>query len=269
MASSVVFRAVALLLVAVSMALAQVTPSVSTDPLGGSTFTTPVYSPSQTFTPVTTYATAASRTPTTIGGATGPSPATGSYAFTYDAPISTVTNTPLDNVLSSVAANGEPTDYTRPFQPNPPLSHLPSPIDTLPPLSPFSIDLAVSSSRQDLQPHTYHFLPLSLPLSLGVLSLARSLALHLFVLAYYPTSSPFPVLVFLQTSPETASLTRTLSSESQKRFLLCFLRMEKSVIHVPISCLMELSKGESHSSKSKVHSPARACPFPAAKDEAI
>ncbi|UZJ53896.1 hypothetical protein CBS101457_003216 [Exobasidium rhododendri] len=118
MFSTLIVRGVLLSFLAVSAVLAQVTPSISTDPLAGSTFTTPFYSPSATFTYTSTFPSAASKTLVTISGTAGPSPATGSYAFTYSAPVVSQTATPLSSLYSSLAAAGEPTAFTSAFQPD-------------------------------------------------------------------------------------------------------------------------------------------------------
>ncbi|CEH15004.1 hypothetical protein CBOM_02810 [Ceraceosorus bombacis] len=105
-------------LAGMTAAAAQVTPSVSTDPLNGSSFATnPVTLPA-TFTPVTTFESAGSRTPTTISGI-GPSPTSAPYTFVYSAPVSSLTGTGLSNLFSSLAANGQPTQFTAAFQPDP------------------------------------------------------------------------------------------------------------------------------------------------------
>ena len=108
--------ALAIFLVAASVAFAQVVPSVSTDPLNGSTFSTPFYTPPVTYTITTTFPSAGPTTQTVISGSAGPSPATGSYAFTYNKPLSSLSG--LDNpaLSSSLLANGLPVVYTNAFQ---------------------------------------------------------------------------------------------------------------------------------------------------------
>ncbi|CAO1629805.1 unnamed protein product [Sympodiomycopsis kandeliae] len=109
---------VALSLSSVTLTTAQVVPTSSIDPLNGSSFSTPVFTPQQTFTPATTYNSAGSRTPTSINGP-GPSITPASYTFSYDEPLSSVQGTPLSNLYSSLAANGTPTAATDPLFPDP------------------------------------------------------------------------------------------------------------------------------------------------------
>ncbi|CAO1631861.1 unnamed protein product [Jaminaea pallidilutea] len=109
---------VIVLLAALSQSEAQVTQPTSIDPLMGTTFSTPVFTPASTFTPTSTFNMAGSRTPTAISGP-GPSVTTPSYTFSYDNVLSTVPGTPLSNVYSSLAANGTPTAQTNGLAPDP------------------------------------------------------------------------------------------------------------------------------------------------------
>lgn len=94
----------------------------STDPLNGSTFSTPVFSVSPTFTPVTTFARATGGNPTTVGGP-GPSPDTSSYVFSYTAPTATVAALNPSQVYASLASSGYNTaSDAKGLAPNP--SHL-------------------------------------------------------------------------------------------------------------------------------------------------
>lgn len=110
--------AFALLAVAASLSMAQVVPSSSIDPLNGSTFSTPFFSVSPTYTITSTFPSAGSTTPTAVSGTAGPSPATGSYVYSYAAPVSSLSGVVPSSLFSSLAANGLPTVYTAAFQPN-------------------------------------------------------------------------------------------------------------------------------------------------------
>ncbi|PWO01326.1 hypothetical protein FA09DRAFT_335943 [Tilletiopsis washingtonensis] len=98
---------------------AQVTPTSSIDPLNGTPFSTPRVVPEQTFTPTTTYESAGSRTPTVVAGSVGPSALTDAYTFSYNAPVSSLTGTGVSNLLSSLAAKGQPTTQGAALAPNP------------------------------------------------------------------------------------------------------------------------------------------------------
>ncbi|PWY98497.1 hypothetical protein BCV70DRAFT_33097 [Testicularia cyperi] len=80
--------------------------SSSTDPLNGSSFVTPVYTVSNTFTPITTFPQASGGVQTVIGGP-GPSPATSSYAYTYTVPTATLPATTASQVFASLASSGQ------------------------------------------------------------------------------------------------------------------------------------------------------------------
>lgn len=97
---------VCLTVVATLLLLAFQTSAQSIDPLNGSTFSTPVFSVSPTFTPVTTFARATGGNPTTVGGP-GPSPATSSYVFSYTAPTATVPALNPTQVYASLASAGQ------------------------------------------------------------------------------------------------------------------------------------------------------------------
>lgn len=94
------------------------TPSVSTDPLGGQVFTTPVFDPPVTYTVVTTYSTNTPVTESVLTGSAGGSPATQPYTFTYSPPVSSATGTDQSSIYSSLAANAEPTQYTSQLVPD-------------------------------------------------------------------------------------------------------------------------------------------------------
>ncbi|PWN34651.1 uncharacterized protein FA14DRAFT_178058 [Meira miltonrushii] len=108
--------ALAIVLVAASAAFAQVYPASSIDPLNGTSFSTPFYTPPVTYTITTTFPSAGPTTATVISGSAGPSPATGSYSFSYNAPISSVTGLANPALSSSLLANGLPVVYTNAFQ---------------------------------------------------------------------------------------------------------------------------------------------------------
>ena len=74
-------------------------------------FTAPV-----TYTITSTFPNAGVTTQTVISGSAGPSPATNSYAFTFDAPVSSLSGVYPSSLFSSLAANGQPTEYTAGFQ---------------------------------------------------------------------------------------------------------------------------------------------------------
>lgn len=108
--------ALAILLVAASAVIAQVVPASSIDPLNGSTFSTPFFTPSVTYTITTTFPSAGPTTATVISGSAGPSPATGAYSFSYNKPISSLTGLENPALTSSLLANGLPVVYTNAFQ---------------------------------------------------------------------------------------------------------------------------------------------------------
>ncbi|PWN46713.1 hypothetical protein IE53DRAFT_372095, partial [Violaceomyces palustris] len=81
----------------------------SVDPLNGSTFVPSTFSVANTFTPVTTYASATGGVQTVIGGP-GPSVTPDGYSFTYTKPTATVPMTPLSNLYNSLASAGYPTN---------------------------------------------------------------------------------------------------------------------------------------------------------------
>lgn len=110
--------AAAIVVVSASAVLAQVVPSVSTDPLNGSTFSTPFFSVTPTYTITSTFPNAGSTTPTAVGGPAGPSPATGAYSYSFNAPVSSLSGVVPSSLYASLAANGQPTQYTAPFQPD-------------------------------------------------------------------------------------------------------------------------------------------------------
>lgn len=107
-----------LLLVAATaqVVFAQVVPSSSIDPLNGSSFSTPFFTPSVTYTITTTFPSAGPTTATVISGSAGPSPATGSYAFSYNKPISSLSGIDNSALSSSLLANGLPVAYTNAFR---------------------------------------------------------------------------------------------------------------------------------------------------------
>lgn len=78
-----------------------------------------MYNPPKTYTIVTTYSSNLPVTQTIISGSAGPSPATGSYAYTYSAPLQSASGTDQASLFSSLKANGEPTAYTSSLAPDP------------------------------------------------------------------------------------------------------------------------------------------------------
>jgi hypothetical protein len=85
----------------------------------GSTFTTPVFSVTPTYTIVTTFPSATAVQTVTISGTAGGTPATGPYTYTYTGPVSSLPMTALSSLDSSLAAAGEPTQFTSGYNPNP------------------------------------------------------------------------------------------------------------------------------------------------------
>ncbi|GAK63753.1 uncharacterized protein PAN0_003c1961 [Moesziomyces antarcticus] len=98
-------RAAALLVAATVLILASHTSAQVASAFAGTSFPLSAYSASQTFTPVTTFPSAQGGNPTVIGGP-GPSPATGSYSFTYTVPTSTVPAIYPSGVYQSLASAG-------------------------------------------------------------------------------------------------------------------------------------------------------------------
>ncbi|TKY87304.1 hypothetical protein EX895_003981 [Sporisorium graminicola] len=97
-------RAAALLIAATLLVLASTTQAQVSSAFAGTSFPLSSFSVSQTFTPVTTYASASGGNPTVIGGP-GPSPATASYQFTYTVPTATVPAIFPSQVYQSLASS--------------------------------------------------------------------------------------------------------------------------------------------------------------------
>lgn len=94
------------LLATALLLLATTTTAQVASAFAGSSFPISAYSVSNTFTPITTFATAQGGSPTVIGGV-GPSPATDSYQFTYTVPTATVPAVYPSQVYQSLASKGE------------------------------------------------------------------------------------------------------------------------------------------------------------------
>ncbi|CDS02218.1 hypothetical protein [Sporisorium scitamineum] len=104
MPSTTAPRATALLLFTTPLILASTTIAQVSSAFAGTSFPLSSYSVSQTFTPVTTFATASGGNPTVIGGP-GPSPATSSYQFSYTVPTATVPAIYPSQVYQSLASS--------------------------------------------------------------------------------------------------------------------------------------------------------------------
>lgn len=98
-------RATALLLAATLLLLATATEAQVSSAFAGTSFPLSSFTVAQTFTPITTFASATGGNPTVIGGA-GPSPATGSYQFSYTVPTQTVPAVFPSQVYQSLASSG-------------------------------------------------------------------------------------------------------------------------------------------------------------------
>ena len=98
-------RATAVFLAATLVILATSTSAQVASAFAETSFSVSAYSVSNTFTPVTTFASAQGGNPTVIGGP-GPSPATASYQFTYTVPTATVPAVFPSQVYQSLASNG-------------------------------------------------------------------------------------------------------------------------------------------------------------------
>ncbi|CBQ72127.1 conserved hypothetical protein [Sporisorium reilianum SRZ2] len=106
MRTSTASPSTALLVAAVLLVLAATTPvdAQVASAFAGTSFPLSSFSVSQTFTPVTTFASATGGNPTVIGGP-GPSPATASYQFTYTVPTATVPAVFPSQVYQSLASS--------------------------------------------------------------------------------------------------------------------------------------------------------------------
>lgn len=96
-------RATALFVAATLLLLATSTSAQVASAFSGTSFPLSAYSVSNTFTPVTTFASATGGNPTVIGGP-GPSPATASYQFSYTVPTATVPAIFPSQVYQSLAS---------------------------------------------------------------------------------------------------------------------------------------------------------------------
>lgn len=94
-----------LLIAAALLVLATCTKAQVASAFEGTSFPLSSFAVSQTFTPVTTFASATGGNPTVIGGP-GPSPATASYQFTYTVPTQTVPAVFPSQVYQSLASSG-------------------------------------------------------------------------------------------------------------------------------------------------------------------
>ena len=112
--------AVALVLASAALSSAQNTePAPSVDPLSGSSFVPGQFTPSNTFTPVTTFPRATGGAQTVITGA-GPSVAPDPFTFTYTVPTATVSGTDQSALFQSLASGGYQTATDgRGLNPNP------------------------------------------------------------------------------------------------------------------------------------------------------
>ncbi|SPO22099.1 uncharacterized protein UTRI_02103_B [Ustilago trichophora] len=99
-------RATAFFLAATLLVLATSTSAQVSSAFAGTSFPLSAYSVSNTFTPVTTFASAQGGNPTVIGGP-GPSPATASYQFTYTVPTATVPAVFPSQVYQSLASKDQ------------------------------------------------------------------------------------------------------------------------------------------------------------------
>ncbi|SNX82954.1 uncharacterized protein MEPE_01660 [Melanopsichium pennsylvanicum] len=93
-----------LLLAATLLILASSTAAQVASAFSGTSFPLSSYTVSNTFTPVTTYASATGGNPTVISGP-GPSPATSSYQFSYTVPTATVPAVYPSQVYQSLASS--------------------------------------------------------------------------------------------------------------------------------------------------------------------
>ncbi|KAN0066469.1 hypothetical protein ACQY0O_000563 [Thecaphora frezii] len=84
------------------------TSASSVDPLNGSTLSLAYFTPSETYTPITTFQRASGGVQTVLTGV-GPSNDTGTALFTYTRPTATVAATPLTGLSASLAKSGYPT----------------------------------------------------------------------------------------------------------------------------------------------------------------
>ena len=96
-------RATALFVAATLLVLATSASAQVASAFQGTSFPLSSYSISQSFTPVTTFASAQGGNPTVIGGP-GPSPATASYQFSYTVPTATVPAIYPSQVYQSIAS---------------------------------------------------------------------------------------------------------------------------------------------------------------------
>lgn len=113
-------RAAALFLAVTLLALATQIEAQVSSAFAGTSFPLSSYVPANTFTPITTFASATGGNPTVIGGP-GPTPATSSYQYSYTVPTQTVQAIYPSQVYQSLASSGNYNTATdaRNLVPNP------------------------------------------------------------------------------------------------------------------------------------------------------